>query len=295
MNLFEARNNYELLVSLILAFYKEQRAMILSHRKDLANVFNVEFCHVEFGNRLKEKLKFYLTWIDFSEADTANVFHEISPLLKNKNIKKKIIIQHGEICYLSGWQLIKIAGFPYFLRKALYFENFCIGSGRDIDEVWVRNIENLPQPVKKKARHFNLHYYYENLTSDQHKFINDIFFYPKIEKNLSDFDILITQPLSEIGMISENRKLDIYKNILEKSDSILIKPHPAEITDYKKIFNVPVLSPQTPVELFALNQVKFRRALTIYSSGIESINCNEAIRIGTAPFPDLVDKVGLIT
>lgn len=294
MHLFEARNNYELLVSLVLAFCQDQNVAILTHRKDLVDDFNVKFYSVDFGRDLKSKLKFYKNWNRFADADTASVFHEISPLLKNSNIKKKIIIQHGEICYLSGWQLMKIAGILYFLRKTIYMEPFFVGSGRDINEVWLRDIEKAPPGLLKKAKKFNLSDFYKNLIPKQCELINKIFLYPTDLPDLSGFDILITQPLSEFGIVSEERKLDIYSSILEKYESVLIKPHPAETTNYQKLFNVPVLNPQTPIELFSLNQVKFGRALTLYSSGIESILCDETIRFGTSAFPDLVKKIGLI-
>lgn len=83
--------------------------------------------------------------------------------------------------------------------------------------------------------------------------------------------IVLTQPLSEDGFLSEAEKLSIYSKILEAigNEDVVIKPHPRETTDYKRIFpNVPILDLPVPMQLFALNNIRFEEAYTLFSSSV---------------------------
>ncbi|MGV3344208.1 glycosyltransferase family 52 [Enterobacteriaceae bacterium LUAb1] len=66
--------------------------------------------------------------------------------------------------------------------------------------------------------------------------------------------ILLTQPFSEEGALSENEKIDLYKKIVKKYKGLplTIKPHPREKTDYDKYFDCPVLDRDFPFQLLLL-------------------------------------------
>lgn len=87
--------------------------------------------------------------------------------------------------------------------------------------------------------------------------------------NLSD-GVLITQPLSEDGIISECEKIRIYTEILKKENIKYIKPHPRELTDYSTIGFV--ISNDLAVEMLLLMDNKPRKLVTLFSTAVD--NCS---------------------
>lgn len=110
--------------------------------------------------------------------------------------------------------------------------------------------------------------------------------------------LLITQPLSEDGIITEKEKIEMYKEIIEKNklENIMIKPHPREKTNYKKIFpDVELIEGKFPLEILMLLGINFKEVITIFSTaalnfkGITNVNF-----IGTEDNIYLKEKVGEI-
>ena len=102
-------------------------------------------------------------------------------------------------------------------------------------------------------------------------FINRIFDFSQslINECANYKHILLTTPFSELELITEKEKIDMYKNIIKligRSD-ILIKPHPRENTDYSKhLPNVYVLKTKTPMQLLSLNNIKFDCVYSVNAS-----------------------------
>ena len=83
--------------------------------------------------------------------------------------------------------------------------------------------------------------------------------------------VLLTQPYSEAGDLSEVEKIDMYKKILSKigPEEVAIKPHPREKTDYRACFpNSVVLDTKAPIQLLTLNGIKFESAYSINSTAL---------------------------
>ena len=82
--------------------------------------------------------------------------------------------------------------------------------------------------------------------------------------------LILTQPFSEDRYISEEEKIAIYKEKIEKigdDNSVVIKTHPREATDYTKYFpNVTLLTSKAPIQLFSLCGAQFPNICTICSS-----------------------------
>lgn len=81
--------------------------------------------------------------------------------------------------------------------------------------------------------------------------------------------ILVTQPLSEDGIISENEKIRLYKAILSQYNpsDLIIKPHPREYTKWEEIFpEIPVIPKLVPAELVALNMPEIKKMITFFST-----------------------------
>lgn len=82
--------------------------------------------------------------------------------------------------------------------------------------------------------------------------------------------ILITQPLSEDNMMSENDKVELYSRIVNNYgiENIVIKPHPHEKTNWKNIFpEALIISQQIPVELL-IQLVSLKKVATFFSSAV---------------------------
>ncbi len=80
--------------------------------------------------------------------------------------------------------------------------------------------------------------------------------------------ILVTQPLSEDGIMTEEEKRQFYTDIASNypADQIVIKPHPREKTQWHKVFHkTPIISGRVPMELLAL-MVPVKRLATFYST-----------------------------
>lgn len=93
--------------------------------------------------------------------------------------------------------------------------------------------------------------------------------------------ILLTQPFSEDGFLTEDEKISIYSKVIEVigGDDVVIKRHPREKTDYKKFFpNVSVFDLAIPMQLIMLNGIRFEEAYTIFSSAVFGFSYK--IRIG---------------
>ena len=83
--------------------------------------------------------------------------------------------------------------------------------------------------------------------------------------------ILLTQPLSEDGFLTEEEKISIYSKIVEYHgvEGLVIKPHPREKTDYRGVFpDVTVFDNPVPMQLITLNGIRFEEAYTLFSSAV---------------------------
>ncbi|MTC78878.1 polysialyltransferase family glycosyltransferase [Providencia sp. wls1916] len=169
------------------------------------------------------------------------------------------------------------------------------GESISVKKIYLSNMAPIPLPIMHKVEIFNIEYNWKKLNVAQKKKINSIFNYTDIR---IDFDvILITQPLSEDSIITEIEKINLYKDIIEnyKSKKILIRAHPREKTNYKKIFpNCIISSEAYPLELIYLNTPSSTLAITLFSSGIHIFKNSHKIIFGTCSNKSLERTFGLI-
>lgn len=174
--------------------------------------------------------------------------------------------------------------------KRHYIFNTAIGEGRDkeVKSIEVQSPERLSKFVVNKGKKLDLKVLKEKMTTQQREKLLKIFD-PEGSLNLSGNKklLLITQPLSEDKIISENEKIGSYQQILKEYGTgfeIFIKAHPREKTNYKECLNIDFIEiPRNfPLELFDLiDGVSFEKAITIFSSAIDNLNCiNEKIFLG---------------
>lgn len=176
--------------------------------------------------------------------------------------------------------------------------NNTFGRSRKVSKILLSGMIDINDPIiKDKVELFDLIVSWEKLNSAQQNEINRIFNYC-IEMELDADVMILTQPLSEDGFISEKEKVRLYDEIIKEYDNkrIIIRQHPRELTDYSLYFkNVSVNRAKAPVELVLLNSPTIQTAVTLFSGGIFNMPCREKIFKGTSFSPLLLKHFGNIS
>jgi ribosomal protein L14E/L6E/L27E len=91
--------------------------------------------------------------------------------------------------------------------------------------------------------------------------------------------LYLTQPLYRTKQTTAFRNYLLSKKIINKElqndNKVYIKPHPAERLDYDMLFGdvATVLNKAYPSELFEIFDIKFKKAITFGSTGVDALNC----------------------
>lgn len=236
--------------------------------------------HFEYGQFFLNNIKGKIFLI---EDGTKNYNEKILDEEYNKKYKINSIIKN-KILYLS---------------KNIYP---IYGLSNRIEKIYLTGILPVPKKIRSKVQLINLEKKWQELSCIKKKEILDIFNIDifKIEniEKIKDKILLITQPLSEDGIISEQEKLEIYREILEnnKKEKIYIKAHPRETTNYKEKFqnyNIELVEKEFPIELFMLLDMKFKKIITLFSTAALNFKCKYQIEfIGTKNYSKLYEKFG---
>ena len=164
------------------------------------------------------------------------------------------------------------------MRK--YVLRFPLLKGYDpqVKEVLVRYPEKMNDPyLLKKISKLDLEAIENSLTENEKQaivvgFLNDF----EISEN-NNRALIITQPLSEFNITSEEKKIAAYKSIIERCKAegfeVFIKNHPRDLTDYGKIdTTVTILPQQFPLEVLNLSKsFNFKKGYTLFSTALENI------------------------
>lgn len=177
----------------------------------------------------------------------------------------------------------EVLGFGDRVKKIFLTENLC---------------KEIPKGLENKAEIISLKELWNKKSEEEKKIILNVFdFNPKILKKVNENTIMLfTQPLSEDNTISEKEKIKLYSKILEKYDnqSIIIKPHPREKTDYSIYFSgCYVMEEKYPVEILELVGINIKKAVTVFSSAVFGLGKNIEIDFyGTEVHPKLLEIFG---
>jgi len=114
---------------------------------------------------------------------------------------------------------------------------------------------------------------WDECDDDKRSFINHIFdFDEKVCEELRKRKkVLLTQPFSEDGFLTEKEKISVYSKVIDVigGEDVVIKRHPRETTDYHSYFpNVMCFDKAIPMQLIMLNGIRFEEAYTIFSSAV---------------------------
>lgn len=300
INVFESRNDYELLVSIMFSvfIFKRQGVNCLIYstnslsaeiKSQINSLDGVEVRCVTHSQMKRMRVfvsLFIFYMMNFFRVERFYIFHEVSPVVFFKFFRSKIsLVEHGEINYLDISNVKFYKGSIYaFLKKKVMRDSF-VGESTFFDEIYLKNIEKAPSKLKHKVHFLDLKSMFKLMAKSEVKLLNSIFLFDERCKKdcFKESVLLITQPFSELGIISEEAKLHIYQSALANElDKLVIKPHPKELTDYKTIFpDAVVLNSTTPFELFYINDVEFKTVITINSSAILSVNCVNTVVLGS--------------
>ena len=178
------------------------------------------------------------------------------------------------------------------------------GLSDKIKKIYLTGILPIPNLIKDKVEIININEIWSNLSQEAKKEILEVF-YVDIEK-FQIFDeedekiLLLTQPLSEDEIITEEEKIKIYREIIEKQNGrkIYIKAHPREKTNYGDIFkelNIKIIENGFPIELLLLLNINFSKVITLFSTGALNFKGKSEVEfIGTEKYPKLYERFGEI-
>lgn len=182
--------------------------------------------------------------------------------------------------------------------KNPFYVPYGYGKSKNIKKIYLTALAPIPKEIEDKVEVLNLKELWNKKTKEEKEIILKIFNFNDsiLKKITSDTVMLFTQPLSEDKIISEEEKIELYSKILKKynNQSIIIKPHPREITDYSKYFpDYYVMIEKYPVEILELVGINIKKAITIFSTAVFGIGKNIEIDFyGTEIHPELLKKFG---
>lgn len=183
-------------------------------------------------------------------------------------------------------------------------KNFILGRnkimGRDkrIRKIYLTGLVPVPKEIEYKVEIIDIEKLWGNKNEKEKKEILDIFnfSFEIAEKLRKKKIILFTQPLSEDKVLTEAEKIKLYKKIINNynSNELVIKCHPREKTDYKKeIKNIEILDQNFPSELFNFLEIKFEKAVTIFSTAALTLDKNIKVDFyGSEIHPKILKKFG---
>lgn len=214
----------------------------------------------------------------------------------------KYLVEDGTINYIDYQHPIRSfkERIKLFLRGT-YSEYIPFGKAKNIEKIYLTGIAEIPESIKEKVEIVNLQDLWNKKSKEEQLEILELFGF---EDNILEIikgrdEILLTQPLSEDEIMSEDEKMKIYMDIMKNYDSekMIIKTHPREKTDYRRYFpKALVLDNVFPFEILLLMGIEFKRAVTIFSTAALSIGKDCEIDFyGTKINNKLIEKFGDIS
>lgn len=234
--------------------------------------------------------------IDFSKYDNIYLYNDwtiIGSYLMDKKMYFHLIEDAQDTFILRNDLPIKLYTDPSLkykvkrlIKRMLHMGYNYIGQSKYIIDIEVNNKEgvNLKNKVLKEVKKSDL---YNSLTTKDKKIIYNIFIDKDIKIDKEKKNILIlTQPLYIDNLVaSQEIQNRIYLDIIKDypNYNIYIKPHPRDLTDYKKLDSkINIISKNMPMEVLNFNKnLKFDKAITIQSSSINFLEfVDEKIKLG---------------
>lgn len=193
------------------------------------------------------------------------------------------VIEDGIINYYSMPEVDKQIKRESFLLKIFKYGTYLYypyGFSKNVTKIYLtKHSENIPEKLKNKIKVVSLKNLWNSSSEDKKAEILHVFGLQKsLLKELSEKEnILLTQPFSEDQVVTEEEKIEIYKNIMKNynEEKTVIKTHPREKTSYRDIFpKAVILDKPFPFELFSLMDTNFKNAITVFSTSVINLGDN---------------------
>jgi hypothetical protein len=208
---------------------------------------------------------------------TANYFY--------KKCSKAIFFEEG-VNFSATPQDSKVRTFI----KRLYGVSTDFLSENKIIKIYMQNKNDFPLPnnLQHKAMEYDLSKQIKHLSMSQRLEIAGIFLSDNSISKLfvnkhyqGKIGIIFTQPISEDGYVSENRKIEIYEDICNYYSTygeIILKLHPRDNTIYN-LKNVAVITEEFPSEIFMLFNIYFAFAVGLCTSAVLTVQADKRINL----------------
>lgn len=172
-----------------------------------------------------------------------------------------------------------------------------------VEKIYLTGILPIPDGIAAKVELFNLKKQWDKRSPDEQQEIIRLFLPEGVDvvPGQEAKVLLLTQPLSEdLGAeLTEEDKIGMYRVILSgiEEQTVLIKPHPRERTDYRKYFpQATVLNQFCPMELLNIMGLKTKKAITVRSTAIYSLDDSvEKVIVADNPPSQLKKIIALLT
>lgn len=194
---------------------------------------------------------------------------------------------------LTGFQKIK-----YYLKGNRRGGYRYTGLEKEIKKIYLTGLAPIPEKIFHKVEIISLKKLWNKKTLEEQNKILDIFSFDlDIKDKIKERDIILfTQPLSEDKIITEEEKIKIYSKIIKKypKNRLIIKIHPREKTNYRNIFEgYLILDNPFPFEILNLLNVKFKKAVTLFSTAALSLGKEVEVDFyGTEVHTKILERFG---
>lgn len=184
------------------------------------------------------------------------------------------LYEHGTVNYIVPPEYKTSVSSTF--RSLLLYRTASYGYHYPVDRFFLFRPEFAPKKIGNKVYKLAIKDKFKTLSVEHKRLINQVFLNEEgYRSNSNGTTILLTQPLSEDGIISKKEKVLLYTNIItelrKEGNKIYLKPHPRENDDIYSGMGVNLLSKFSPFELLELNGLLFDKVVTIYSSACDAI------------------------
>lgn len=222
--------------------------------------------------------------------------------------KFSTIIEDGYISYLryeeilslmkkKGAQYYRLLNFWYKLRTGNDYKLY--GYDQSINKVLLTDSSKDIPGLYGKIEFCSVEGLWKEFTPVKQKRLIEIFQAINLRDEMNNYNsinLLITQPLSEDGLMTEKEKIDLYSSILiNRNNFFIIKPHPREMTDYHNLFPSSfIIDNDIPLEIIALMAENISKVYTCFSTAAKIFEKKAEINyISLLKYPRIIEKYNL--
>lgn len=161
-----------------------------------------------------------------------------------------------------------------------------LGLSDKIQKIYLTGLTTIPSKIKDKVEIVKIKEIWDNLSFSKKEEILKIFNFDieKLEKikKLENKILIITQPLSEDNILTEEEKIELYREMIKNysEKDIVIKRHPREKTNYKISFpEAEIIEEKFPLEILSFLGIRFKEVITMFSTAAYNFKGLSTVRI----------------